>query len=112
MKKGMRTYIECGLDNPQYYKLGFMINPEIIKEDYLVQGQPGTEAFYSLRRSVQQCIEAGIFRPMDPDLAAQVIWTMNHGITSLLIINPNLPCVDKELLITESIDRTVAGFLA
>ncbi|HEX3044930.1 MAG TPA: TetR/AcrR family transcriptional regulator [Bacillota bacterium] len=112
MKKGMRVYIECGLENPHYYKLGFMINPEIIKENYLVEGQPGTEAFFSLRRSVKQCIEAGIFRPMDPDLAAQVIWTMNHGITSLLISNPNFPWVDKKLLITESIERTVAGFLA
>lgn len=112
MKKGMRAYIECGLENPNYYKLGFMSTPEIRSEAYLVAGVSGTEIFLNQRAIVEKCIQQGLFRPIDPALAAQVIWTMNHGITSLLISNPNFPWVDKELLIQESIEHTIAGFLA
>ncbi len=112
MKKGMRAYIQCGLENPNYYKLGFMWNLELQSGNYLVKGDPGTDIFLNHRDAVAKCIQQGLFRPIDPDLATQVIWTMNHGVTSLLISNPNFPWVDKEMLINESIERTIAGFLA
>ena len=112
MRKGMRTYIKCGLENPNYYKLGFMCTPELSRDAYLNDGVPGTDVFLGHRTLVEKCIREGLFRQMDVDLAAQVIWTMNHGIISLLISNPNFPWVDRELLIDQSIESTIAGFLA
>jgi AcrR family transcriptional regulator len=112
IKKGIRAYIDCGLKNPNYYKLGFMMNPALDKEDYLKNGVAGTDVFMGLRTSVEKSIQQGLFRPMDVDLVTQIVWTMNHGITSLLISNPNFPWVDKEKLIAQDIESTIAAFRA
>jgi AcrR family transcriptional regulator len=112
MKKSMRAYIEFGLKNPNYYKLAFMSNSFINEstEKYLMDGSFGTTAFLNLRQFVTECIEKGIFRQLEVDLVAQVLWTMNHGVTSLLISNPNFPWVDKEKLINQAIESAIAGF--
>jgi AcrR family transcriptional regulator len=110
LKKDIRAYITCALANPNYYRLAFMITPSFRKEDYLKPGTPGTDLYLGLRTLVEQCIRKRLFRPVDVDLATQIIWTMNHGITSLLISNPNFPWVNQEKLITEDIARTLAAF--
>ncbi|HBE79697.1 MAG TPA: hypothetical protein DDW65_18260 [Firmicutes bacterium] len=112
MKKGIRAYIDCGLQNPNYYKLGFMINPDLNKGDYLKNGVPGTNVYLGHRALVEKCIRQGCFRSMDVDLATQIIWTMNHGITSLLLSNPNFPWIDREKLITQDILSTIDAFKA
>jgi AcrR family transcriptional regulator len=109
LRNGMREYTEFGLANPSYYKLAFMSPPKFKAESYLVEGSKGTALFLGLRVSVELCIRQGIFREMDPDLAAQVLWTINHGVTSLLITNPNFPWVDKNALIDYVIDTAING---
>jgi AcrR family transcriptional regulator len=109
LRKGMRTYTEFGLANPSYYKLAFMSPPEFKAESYMVKGTKGTALFQGLRDSAEACIRQGRFRDMDPDLAAQVLWTMNHGVTSLLITNPNFPWADRERLIDSVIDCAIGG---
>jgi AcrR family transcriptional regulator len=112
LKKGMRAYTEFGLANPSYYKLAFMSPPEFKAESYMVEGTKGTALFQKLRGSVEACIRGGLFREMDADLAAQVLWTMNHGVTSLLITNPNFPWVDRDTLIDSVIDCAIDGLRA
>ncbi len=112
LKRGMRAYTEFGLANPSYYKLAFMSPPEFKAESYLVEGSKGTELFRTLRESVERCIRLGLFRPMDAALAAQVLWTMNHGVTSLLISNPNFPWADREALLERVIACAIDGLRA
>ncbi len=112
LKRGMRAYTEYGLANPSYYKLAFMSPPEFKAESYLVEGSKGTELFRSLCESAERCIRQGLFRPMDAELAAQILWTMNHGVTSLLISNPNFPWADREALIGGVIDCAIDGLRA
>jgi AcrR family transcriptional regulator len=109
LKRGMRAYAEFGLANPSYYKLAFLNPPEFKAESYLVEGSKGTELFLTLRGSVERCIRQGLFRPMDAGLAAQILWTMNHGVTSLLISNPNFPWADREALIDGVVDCALEG---
>ena len=109
LKSGMHAYVEFGLAHTSYYRLAFMSPPEFKAESYMVKGTKGTALFQTLQSSVQQCIRKGLFRPVDPDLAAQVIWTMNHGVTSLLITNPNFPWVDRDTLIDQVIDSAIDG---
>jgi AcrR family transcriptional regulator len=112
LKKGMRAYTEFGLANPSYYSLAFMSPPEFKAESYLVEGSKGTALFLRLRASVELCIRQGLFAQMDVGLAAQVLWTMNHGVTSLLITNPNFPWADRNALIDRVIDCAVDGLRA
>lgn len=112
LKKGMRAYAEYGLAHPSYYKLAFMSPPEFKAESYLVDGSKGTELFRKLRGSAELCIRQGLFRPMDTDLAAQVLWTVSHGVTSLLISNPHFPWADRQVLIDRVIDCAIDGLRA
>jgi AcrR family transcriptional regulator len=112
LKNGMRTYTEYGLAHPSFYKLSFMSPPEFKAESYLIEGEAGTALFQGLRGSVELCIRQGLFRPMDVDLAAQILWTANHGVTSLLISNPNFPWVDRDILIDRVIGCAIDGLRA
>jgi AcrR family transcriptional regulator len=109
LKRGMRAYTEFGLANPSYYRLAFLNPPEFKAESYLVEGSKGTELFLTLRGSVERCIRQGLFRPMDAGLAAQILWTVNHGVTSLLLSNPNFPWADREALIGGVVDCALQG---
>jgi AcrR family transcriptional regulator len=112
LKKGMRAYTEFGLANPSYYKLAFLSPPEFKPESYMVEGTKGTALFQKLRGSAEECISRGLFRATDADMAAQVLWTMNHGVTSLLITNPNFPWADRDALIDSVIDCAIDGLRA
>jgi AcrR family transcriptional regulator len=109
VRRGMRAYTEFGLANPSYYRLAFLNPPEFKAESYLVEGSQGTELFLELRASVERCIRQGLFRAMDAGLAAQILWTMNHGVTSLLISNPNFPWAEREALLDGVVDCALAG---
>jgi len=112
LRAGLRAYAEFGLANPSYYRLAFLCPPEFKAESYLAEGSKGTELFLSLRGTAERCIAQGLFRPMAPDLAAQVLWSVNHGVTSLLLTNPNFPWAGREELIEAVIDCAVDGLRA
>jgi AcrR family transcriptional regulator len=109
VRNGMRAYTDFGLANPSYYTLSFMAPPKFAPEAYLVEGEAGTKLFRTLRDATERCIREGLFRAIDVDLATQILWTMNHGVTSLLITNPNFPWVEREELINRTIDTAILG---
>jgi len=111
IKKGMRAYTDFGLAYPNYYKLAFMQTPEIPPEEYLDQSFIGNQVQQTLRDNVAECVRRGIFPRMDVELGTQIVWSMNHGITSLLISNPQYPWVEREKLINTYIETAIAGMI-
>lgn len=109
IRKGLRAYTEFGLENPNYYKLAFMLTPELKTEDYLDPEFAGTQVQQTLRDNVAECIRRGIFPQMETELGMEILWFMNHGITSLLISNPAYPWVEREKLIDAYIEAAIAG---
>lgn len=88
-ERGLRCYIDFGLRHPNHYLATF--GGPAPRND---EGQPmeseavlqiGLQAFGSLRRSIERCMEAGVIRRADADLTAQSVWMMIHGVTNLLI---------------------------
>jgi hypothetical protein len=47
----------------------------------------------------------------NPDIEAisQILWATIHGITSLLIVRPEFPWVEKEKLIDRMLDTALEG---
>ncbi len=109
LRAGMRAYTDFGLANPSFYKLAFMNPPKFAAEGYLLEGDAGTNLFLNLRASVARCIREGRFRSMDVDLATQIVWTVNHGVTSLLLSNPDFPWVERDELIDRAIECAISG---
>ena len=84
-----------------------------VKEKYSNPDSPGMQAFDFLRRRVYDCIAAGRFRKVDPELLSQTLWAGVHGVTSLLIIHcKGFPWVGTDQLIHSMIDTLIAGVSA
>jgi AcrR family transcriptional regulator len=112
IRTAMRQYIDFGVGNPFAYRLSFMADTlardergERTEDDF------GNAGRRNLIGCIEACIEAGLFRKDDPEMTANVIWSMNHGIVSLLINHQVLPGIDREAMIEASVEATVRAFL-
>jgi AcrR family transcriptional regulator len=111
LERGMRIYIEFGLEHPHHYRLTFGPCPVEESPDRV---QPcdtaGHECFDTLRRALRRCIDSGDIQVDDLEVLAQSVWTMIHGLTDLLIVSktvPNFPWAEPRKLI----DTTLATIL-
>lgn len=109
LRISMRAYVDFGLAHPQYYRLCFIIPPLYPAEGQLHEGDIGTKLYLNLCSFVERCIERGTIRKGDLNRTAQTIWATVHGITSLLVTNPNFPWSDKDKFIDQSIETTIEG---
>ena len=104
VRKLGRAYVAFGLANQSAYEFAFLLRRP---------GRDKAHASYErLRWLAQRCLNEKRFRPMDVDVASQVLWSAVHGITSLLIIRPAFPWADRETLIGQAVDTAVNGLLA
>jgi AcrR family transcriptional regulator len=107
LAKGLRTYVEFGIRNPNDYRFAFLIRPPAAKRAYQVH-----PAFDALRYMVGRCVAEQRFREVDVETISQVLWAAAHGVTSLLIQRPSFPWVSKNKLIAEVINNAMYGLLA
>jgi AcrR family transcriptional regulator len=119
----MRTYVRFGVEHSDEYRLSFMIKhqqqagkgPEDIAA-FLEPGfpreslPPGLRCFMDLQDRVNELARTGQLR-LDPQLAAQIIWSAGHGLVTLLITMPEFPWVDRDTLIDQAVDAQFQGLL-
>jgi AcrR family transcriptional regulator len=84
-----RAYAAFGLHHPNEYRFMFM-TPQAKEhaKEKLAPGDPGSLAFGRLLDAVTRAAAAGRLRPIDPLVAAQVLWMNVHGVVSSLITMP------------------------
>lgn len=106
LKRGLRAYVNFGLDHPDHYRFSFLMQPAI-------QPRPQQQraAYESLLRKVRLCAEAGRLRTDDLDCAAQALWAAAHGVTSLLVQRPKFPWVKRNKLIDRVLDSALDSLL-
>jgi AcrR family transcriptional regulator len=114
LREGLRAYIEFGLENPQHYKLAFLVSPTVAsgKPESTRRRAVGLQTFDRLRKAVQSCIDAAVFRPVDVEVTSQVMWAAMHGLTALLISAPRFPWTDRKRLIEGMLDMQTGAYLA
>jgi AcrR family transcriptional regulator len=107
LRRAGRAYVDFGLRNPGAYEFAFILR------------RPGRSrpwkphlAYEYLRSVVGRCVVEKRCPAVDVDAAGQAVWAAVHGITSLLILRPWLPWVDKDTLIRRVIDSAVDGLVA
>jgi AcrR family transcriptional regulator len=84
------AYIEFGRRFPNHYRLMFMTACPLSGPDEIdcqIKGNPEVDAYAFLKYSVQQAIDAGVFRAelTDAELLSQTLWAAVHGVISLNI---------------------------
>lgn len=98
LRKRGRAYIEYGLANPEPYRILFMQKPGASATRQMTN--TAVEAFAPLTEAVQQCIDRGLFPDRDPFVISCALWASVHGLTSLMISNPDYPWPSLDELLT------------
>jgi AcrR family transcriptional regulator len=107
LKKGMYTYIQFGLQNPNDYRFAFLLRALPPDQPYRVH-----PAFEELRFALTRCVDERRFREVDIETAAQALWAAIHGITSLLLQRPNFPWAGRAKVIEQVINNSVDSLIA
>jgi AcrR family transcriptional regulator len=93
-----RAYVRFGLDNPEPYRILFMRKPTDTPLPFQHERIMSSSAFGHLFEDVTAAIDAGRVEG-ETMLVAVYLWSVVHGLTSLLISKPNFPWPDVDVLI-------------
>ena len=111
LRKGLRAYIEFGLEHPNHYEVTFMtpLTENVGSDNHSFEGSLGQRAFGFLNKGVSEAIATGKLKTGDVDLISQTLWAGVHGLTSLLIGHSKFPFVEREKLIDSLLDTMLEG---
>jgi len=113
LRRGLRVYIQFGLENPHHYCLVFMLPPEQLSRPMdPLKLQNALASFQHLVVLVEHCMRAGKIPQGDSKEYSQALWAGAHGITSLLIAKCGFPFVEQERLIERVVTTLIDGVRA
>ena len=112
LKKGLRRYVEFGLEHPQHYQALFGIpHGHDVEKDARYQ-EPATIAmrtFGFLPRLVGECVKQKKLAKVDVRTASCALWAGVHGMTSLLIVMPNFNWGDPDKVVDQLVTMLLDG---
>jgi hypothetical protein len=89
-----------------------MTKPEQTPDSWTVEKLTGSAAFEHLVEAVAQAIEQLDVQPRpDPVFVSISLWSITHGITSLLLTHPNFPWPDRQQLVEYVLRMPLEGLL-
>jgi AcrR family transcriptional regulator len=90
-----RSYLRFAESEPQTYRLIFMVDEKYAEPIMLAlkasENNTGDTAFGFLLGTVNELIERGIYRPLDPHTVASLLWSSLHGIAALRLTCTGYP---------------------
>ena len=84
-----RAYVEYGLENPEPYRILFMQRAG--ESSTSSAALTAADSFGLLTEAVTECLDSGLFPRGDPFTVSCALWASIHGLTSLMISNPDYP---------------------
>ena len=99
LRRGLKLYVEWGLEFPDEYQIAFTVRTPA-KKAY------ATHAAFDVARSlVRRCLAGSGLGGRELESRTQALWAAVHGVTALLIQRPSFPWVSRKRLI----DDVIAG---
>lgn len=82
-----RAYIEFALENQEYYDIMFIMREsiELICKEEDRDWTHGQRSYDLLKRNVAECQAAGMFKDQNIESVAFLLWSVVHGIASIII---------------------------
>jgi AcrR family transcriptional regulator len=108
-----RAYVEFGLANPEPYRIMFMTRADVTPEVYQGAALAQSASFGKLMRCVQDCIDAGRFKPHYTDAYRLSLgfWARVHGITSLRVSKPHMAWPDDRDFMDDYVEMCLRGVI-
>lgn len=113
LKAGGRAYVRFGFEQPEVYRVLFELKPEFIAADIIESAPATSDAFEMLVAAMKRCVDSGAFRPVDPFVAALVVWTGLHGFVTAYKATADLgviPWPDVDVVLDEILEVQLRGF--
>jgi AcrR family transcriptional regulator len=104
-----RTFIDFGLENPEYYEIMFQLRPERMERYPPEKYRQARNNLDFFGRVLEEGAEQGLFQFDDPKVLASTIWASLHGTVSLLLAERVDARIDREMFIDAAIQRTIQG---
>jgi AcrR family transcriptional regulator len=101
VRRGLKAYIQFGLEHPNRYVLTFVRGS--------LQCAAGGRCFGELMKGVSYAMEAGQMAEADVVEVSQALWAGSHGVTALLITCPDFPFVEQSRLVDRMLDILIEG---
>ncbi len=84
------AYIRFALENREYFRVLFAMHAVLPRD---IEELPEGSGYALFRQSVVDAMDAGTIRLTDPDLVVLYLWTLVHGLVTLLLgCKPNARC--------------------
>jgi AcrR family transcriptional regulator len=85
LRKHGEVYVSFALGNPEYYDLMFIMRAPIKEMKAKKEWEVGMRSYELLKDNIKSCMDAGYLPHANLDVAAFAIWSLTHGIVSLVI---------------------------
>ena len=97
LREHANAYLKFALDMPEFYDLMFIMSAPLegIKEKK--EWAAGERSYNFLKANVKDCISAGYFKGSDVESLSLVMWSIVHGIASL-VIKSRIAVIPEDLL--------------
>lgn len=106
------AYVKFAMNNPNYYDLMFILNDPTTKMNCPDDWQTSTRTYELLKKNIQECMDAGCLEKGDIEVVAFGMWSLVHGIASLMIKRGfMIPEPFREYLIYNSLQYVFNGMI-
>lgn len=86
----MRAYIETGMEEPNHYMMAFSTASKP-RQHVHSEEEMAYHAGAQLVSMIDQGMDEGIFRRVDPHVASKSVWASLHGLTMLMVALDDFP---------------------
>ncbi len=107
LKSYLRLSVTRALENPGMYLLLAKLFSESAQYKFGISG--AGKGYGLLVDLIQECIDNGDLSAGNVDLKAQSLWSVTHGLSSLLVSRPGFHWEDIDTLINSTIDAVLKG---
>ena len=111
VKKRLEAYVAFGFDNPNAYRLIYMTRPGEAGGAEVVAQRVGRSLFQRFREPLETLAAQGKLR-VEPELAAQMLWSGAHGVVSLIITKPYFGWAPREQLVCGVLEALLKDLIA
>ncbi len=111
LRRGLRIYVEFGMQNPNHYIVTFLLSPkEACEGGELTRKQiAGLRCFDHLHQMVKRCIDEGKVGVHDAEETSQILLAAVHGLTAMFVTRCGLPLIEPARLTDRTLDVLMQG---
>ncbi len=107
LKALCRNYVHFGLKNPEYYEIMFHLNAERMARYPVEKYRKARRNLEIISRAIQENTDLGTVSVSEPFLGAHLIWSLLHGLVTLIQFERIDRKIDRESLIESAITQAV-----